>query len=59
MDDIEQDLKQKVQLRDIQWVAPLLEPVVINIGLCRPHKIMVTIQDFLTKDKDGKPRGSV
>jgi type IV pilus assembly protein PilQ len=59
MDDIEQDLKQKVQLRDIQWVAPLLEPVVINIDYADPIKLMVTIQDFLTKDKDGKPRGSV
>ncbi len=58
-DDITQDLKQQVQLRDIQWVAPLLEPVVINIDYADPMKLMVTIQDFLTKDKDGKPRGSV
>ncbi len=59
-DDIEQDLKQKVQLRDIQWVEPLLPPVVINIDYYVEPKILVPmLQDFLTKDKDGKPRGSV
>jgi len=36
IDDIEQDLKQKVQLRDIQWVSPLLEPVVISIDYADP-----------------------
>ena len=59
IDDIEQDLKQKVQLRDIQWVEPLLQPVVINIDYADPKKLMETLQDLLTKDKDGKPRGSV
>jgi type IV pilus assembly protein PilQ len=59
VDDIEQDLKQKVQLRDIQWVEPLLQPVVINIDYADPKKLMETLQDLLTKDKDGKPRGSV
>jgi type IV pilus assembly protein PilQ len=58
-DDIEQDLKQKVQLRDIQWVEPLLQPVVISIDYADPKKLMEMLQDFLTKDKDGKPRGSV
>jgi type IV pilus assembly protein PilQ len=58
-EDIEQDLKQKVQLRDIQWVEPLLNPVVINIDYADPKKLMETLQDLLTKDKDGKPRGSV
>jgi type IV pilus assembly protein PilQ len=58
-DDIEQDLKRKVQLRDIQWVEPLLNPVVINIDYADAKKLMETLQDFLTKDKDGKPRGSV
>ena len=59
IDDVEQDLKRKVQLRDIQWVEPLLEPVVINIDYADAKKLGETIQDFLTKDKDGKPRGSV
>ena len=59
IDDVEQDLKRKVQLRDIQWVEPLLEPAVINIDYGDPKKLGETLQDFLTKDKDGKPRGSV
>jgi type IV pilus assembly protein PilQ len=58
-DDVKQDLDRKVQLRDIQWVEPLLEPVVINIDYADPKKLGETIHDFLTKDKDGKPRGSV
>ena len=59
VEDIEQDLKQKVQLRDIQWVEPLLSPVVVNIDYADPKKLMETLQDLLTKDKVGKPRGSV
>jgi len=59
IDDAEQDLKRKVQLRDIQWVEPLLEPVVIGIDYTDPRKLADTLQDFITKDKDGKPRGSV
>jgi type IV pilus assembly protein PilQ len=59
IDDVEQDLKRKVQLRDIQWVEPLLEPAVINIDYADPKKLGETIHDFLTKDKDGKSRGSV
>lgn len=59
VDDVEQDLKRKVQLRDIQWVDPLLEPAVISVDYADPKKLGETLQDFLTKDKDGKPRGSV
>lgn len=59
IEDIEQELKRKVQLRDIQWVEPLLEPVVINVNYANPKKLSETLQDLLTKDKDGKPRGSV
>lgn len=59
IDDAEQELKRKVQLRDIQWVEPLLEPVVISIDYADPRKLEKTLQDFLTKDKDGKARGSV
>jgi len=58
-EDIEQDLKQKVQLRDIQWVEPLLQPVVINIDYADAKKLAEMLQEFITKDKDGKPRGSV
>ncbi|MGB5216801.1 MAG: type IV pilus secretin PilQ [Smithella sp.] len=59
IEDVEQELKRKVQLRDIQWVEPLLEPVVINIDYADSQKLAAMLQDFLTKDKDGKPRGSV
>jgi len=59
IEDIEQDLRQKVQLRDIQWVEPLLQPVVISVDYADPKKLMEMLQDFLTKDKDGKPRGSI
>ena len=59
IDDIDRDLKQKMSLRDIQWVEPLLQPVVINIDYADPKKLSETLQDFLTRDKDGKPRGSV
>jgi len=58
-DDIDRDLKQKMSMRDIKWVEPLLQPVVINIDYADAKKLADTLQDFLTKDKDGKPRGSV
>ncbi|MDP2854090.1 MAG: type IV pilus secretin PilQ [Smithellaceae bacterium] len=59
IEDIEQELKQKVQLRDIQWVEPLMNPVVVKIDYADSEKLAKTLQDFLTKDKDGKTRGSV
>jgi len=46
-------------LRDIQWVEPLLEPVVVKIDYGDAAKLAAMLQDFLTKDKDGKPRGSI
>ena len=58
-EDIEQELKRKVQLRDIQWVEPLMDPVIIKIDYADSEKLAKTLQDFLTKDKDGKTRGSV
>jgi len=36
-----------------------LEPVVIGIDYADPTKLAETLQGFMTKDKDGKPRGSV
>jgi type IV pilus assembly protein PilQ len=59
VDDMEQELKQKVHMRDIQWVEPLVNPVVIKIDYADPKKLEKTLQGFLTKDKDGKQRGSV
>lgn len=58
-DDLQQELTRKVQMRDIQWVEPLLEPVVINIDYADANKLAATLQNVLTKDKDGKERGSV
>lgn len=58
-DDLKQDLERKVQMRDIQWVEPLLEPVVLSVDYANPKKLAETAQELLTKDKDGKPRGSV
>lgn len=59
IDDVEQELKQKVHMRDIQWVEPLMNPVVVKVDYADPKKMEKTLQGFLTKDKDGKPRGSV
>lgn len=58
-EDIEMELKQKVQLRDIKWVEPLLQPVIINIDYADVTKLQKLLEDLLTKDKEGKPRGSV
>ncbi len=59
IEDMEQELKQKVQMRDIQWVEPLMNPVIVKIDYADPKKLTEMLQDFLTKDKDGKARGSV
>jgi len=59
VDDMEQELKQKINMRDIQWVEPLMNPIVIKIDYADPKKLEKTLQGFLTKDKDGKARGSV
>lgn len=59
IEDIEHELKQKVQMREIDWVEPLMDPVVIKIDYADPKKLEKSLQNFLTKDKDGKTRGSV
>ena len=38
-DDMEQELKQKINMRDIQWVEPLMNPVVIKIDYADPKKL--------------------
>jgi len=53
-DDVEQELKRKVQMRDIQWVDPLLEPVVISIDYARSQEIGGNASGLLTKDKRWK-----
>ena len=59
IEDIEHELKQKVQMREIHWVEPLIDPVVIKVDYADPKKLEKTLQSFLTKDKDGKTQGSV
>jgi type IV pilus assembly protein PilQ len=59
IEDIEHELKQKVQMREIHWVEPLIDPVVIKIDYADPKKLEKTLESFLTKDKDGKTQGSV
>ena len=58
-DDVKLDLERKQQMRDTQWVEPFLDPVVVNINYTDTKKLADTVQDCLTKDKDGKPRGSI
>ena len=58
-EDLERELKQKVQQRDIQWVEPLMDPVIIKIDYTDAKKLEQTLKGFLTTDKDGKTRGSV
>ncbi len=58
-EDMDLDIKQKISRRDTLWVEPLLPPVLVNIDYADAEKLAKTLQDFLTKDKDGKPRGSV
>jgi len=59
IEDIEHELKQKVQMREIHWVEPLIDPVVIKVDYADPKKLEKTLESFLTKDKDGKTQGSV
>jgi type IV pilus assembly protein PilQ len=59
IDDFKRDLDRKKQLRDIQWVEPLMEPVVIGIDYADVKKLGETLKDFLNKDNEGKTRGSI
>ena len=58
LDDMERDLKQKTQEMGSRWVEPL-RTVVVNIGYADAKDLKENFQEFLTKDKDGKPRGSI
>ena len=59
-DDLKQDLERKQQIRDTQLVEPLLDPVVISINYADAGKLMKTLTEILTKDKEGKQtRGSI
>jgi type IV pilus assembly protein PilQ len=57
-EDMERDLKQKTQEMGSRWVEPL-RTVVVNIGFADAKDLKENFQEFLTKDKEGKPRGSI
>ena len=58
----QEDLKQQVEkstlLKEKQQVAPLFTKVIV-IEFSNPPEIAKSIEPLLSKDKDGKPRGSV
>ncbi len=58
MDDMERDLKRKTQEFGVRQVEPL-QTRVIGINYADAKGLKDNIQEFLTKDKDGKSRGSV
>ncbi|MFA4915120.1 MAG: type IV pilus secretin PilQ [Syntrophales bacterium] len=58
LEDKDRELKQKAQEISIQQMQPLLTRV-ISIDYADAPKLKENLQEFLTKDKDGKQRGSV
>ena len=56
--DKEQDLKRKTQDKDEKLVEPLIT-VFIPIDYAGTKDLRENLNDLLTKDKDGKPRGSI
>ena len=56
--DKEQDLKRKTQEKDERLVEPLIT-VFIPIDYAGTKDLRENLNDMLTKDKDGKPRGSI
>lgn len=58
-EDAKKDYEFKKQLREIKWVEPVLETVVINIDYTDVKKLADTLNNLISKDGDGKIRGSV
>jgi type IV pilus assembly protein PilQ len=65
VEDMEQNLKlkavqekQKAQHMEIKFVEPLLTRVV-TINYADAAELKINLQEFLTKDKVGNPRGSI
>ena len=56
--DKEQDLKRKTQEKDERLVEPLIT-VFIPIDYAGTKDLKENLNDLLTRDKDGKPRGSI
>ena len=57
-EDVEQDLKRKTQRAGMSQVEPLMSEI-INISYADAKGLKENLQEFLTKDKDGKPRGMI
>ncbi len=57
-EDIEKALKRKVQEINVQQMQPLLTRMV-SINYADARKLKDNLVEFLTKDKDNKPSGSV
>jgi type IV pilus assembly protein PilQ len=57
-DDRDMDLKRKTQDVGLQLVAPL-HTVVVPIDYAKPKDLKETLESFLTRTKEDKPRGSV
>jgi len=58
LEDMERDLKRKTQEYGVRQVEPM-QTKVISINYADAKGLKDNIQEFLTKDKDGKSRGSV
>lgn len=58
IEDLQEDLKKKTQQMGINQVAPLVSRIV-NINYADARGLKENLLEFLTKDKDGKPRGSI
>jgi len=58
LSDLDQDYKRKSQEIGTKLVEPLVT-VMVGIDYADAGKLKDNVQEFLTKDKEGKPRGSV
>lgn len=57
-EDLERDLKRKTQQLGISQVEPFVSRIV-DINYADAKGLKDNLLEFLTKDKDGKPRGSI
>lgn len=57
-EDLERDLKRKTQQMGISQVEPFVSRIV-DINYADAKGLKDNLLEFLTKDKDGKPRGSI
>jgi type IV pilus assembly protein PilQ len=59
LEDQDRDLKRKTLEMNTKWMEVPLPPVVIPIEYADAKKMMDNLKDMLTKDKDGKTKGSI